>query len=127
MSDLTEGTNDQSPGSPEPHASAVNEDQRKRRESKIKRKQREDREFFKLMVAHEAGRRFLWSILNECHAFEVRFGAGPTGFPDPQSTFMNLGEQQIGQRLYQFWHLKAPEPVMLMLKENDPRFAEVVL
>lgn len=127
MSDLTEGHDDQSPGSPEPHASAVNEKQRKRRETRIKRREREDREFFQLLVTHEAGRRFLWAILNECHAFEVRFGAGPTGFPDPQASWMHLGEQQIGLRLYQLWHLKAPEPVMLMLKENDPRFAEVVL
>jgi hypothetical protein len=124
MSDPTEGDDLEST---EPVASAVDETQRKRRESKIKRKQREDREFFRLVLASEAGRRFLWSILAECHTFETIFGSSPAGAPDPLASWLHLGEQQIGQRLYQLWHFREPKGVMDMLHENDPRFAEVVI
>lgn len=121
MSDPTEGEN------PEiEQASAVDEGQRKRKETKIQRREREDREFFRLVVASEAGRRFLWSILTECHAFETRFAFGPVGVPDPHETFFRLGEQLLGQRLYQSWLVKAPEPVISMMRENDPRFSSLV-
>lgn len=120
MTDTTEASDDP------PAVSAVDEPQRKRRESVKKRKEREDREFFKMMLNVEAGRRFLWSILNECHTFETIFGHH-NGLPVSEATWMNLGEQQIGQRLYQLWHVRNPIGIMAMLKENDPRFAEVVL
>lgn len=119
MSDVTEG-NDERPE--DEVASAVDEKQHKRKESKIKRMQREDREFFRHMLSLEAGRRFAWSILNECHTFETRFGASPNGSPDSMATWMHAAEKDIGQRFYQLWHLKEPDGVMLMLRENDTRY-----
>lgn len=111
----------------ETQASSVDTAQHKRRETKAKRKEREDREFFWMVVSSETGRRFLHSILKEAHAFETRFAAGPSGVPDPLASWMHFGEQQLGQRLYQTWHLKAPEQVMLMLRENEPKYMKVDL
>jgi hypothetical protein len=106
--------------------SSVDTARNKRRESVAKRKEREDREFFWLIVKSEAGRRFLHSILAEAHAFETRFGAaGPGGFPNDLATWLYFGEQQLGQRLYQTWHLKAPNEVMQMLRECEPKYMKV--
>jgi hypothetical protein len=105
--------------------SAVDETQRKRRESRKARAAREDREFFRLVVASEAGRRFLWAILQETHAFETMFPAGPAGFPDPHAAWFQAGKQDTGQRLYQTWHYRAPAETMQMLIENDKRFQQV--
>lgn len=106
-------------------ASSVDEAQRKRRETKAKRREREDREFFRMVVQSEVGRRFLHSILHEAHAFEVRFGVGPNGFPQTEATWMQFGEQQLGQRLYQTWHLRYPAEIMDMLRENEPKYMKV--
>lgn len=101
-------------------ASAVDDGQRKRRETAEARKKREDKDMLGLVFASEAGRRLMWSILKECHPFEAKFGfAGPGGFPNSEATFMHLGEQLLGQRLYHAWHQREPANVMLMLHEND--------
>lgn len=106
-------------------ASAVDEKGRRRRENARQRKEREDREFFAQTVQSEIGRRFLWSILAEAHAFETRFGVSPAGLPQPEASWMQLGEQQLGLRLYHTWHHRDPQHVMLMLQENDKRFQQV--
>lgn len=119
MSDQTEGQNEA------PIGAAVD---KVRHESKKKiqvRQEREDREFFRFMVSSEAGRRFMWSILNEAKPFEARFGAGPTGFPDNLASFYFAGEKDLGLRLYHTWCAKAPAEAMQMLIENDPRFQQV--
>lgn len=104
-------------------ASAVDEKTRKKRENKKVRKEREDREFFAQTVQSEIGRRFLWSILNDSHAFETIFAvSGAAGYPNPEATWMHFGEQQLGQRLYHTWHLRDPENVMKMLVENCPKY-----
>lgn len=105
--------------------SAVDPERKRRRETKKARLAREDREFFQFMVASAAGRRFMWSILREAHAFETMFPAGPAGFPDPNAAWFEHGKQDLGQRLYQSWHAKAPGPVMQMLMENDTRFQQL--
>lgn len=121
MSDPTEGENEER----DVPASAVDERQHKKRETKKARQDREDREFFRHMIASEAGRRFMWSILASAHTFDEQFSFGPVGFPDPHETFFHLGEKMLGQRLYQTWHLREPELVMSLLRENDPRFMAV--
>lgn len=105
--------------------SAVDPVQNKRRETKKARAAREDREFFRHVMASEAGRRFLWSILESAHAFETMFPAGPAGFPDPHAAWFQAGQQELGQRLYQTWHVRAPQEMMTMLLENDKRFAQI--
>lgn len=105
--------------------SAVDEGQRKRRETKKERMAREDRQFVRQILSLEVGRRFLWSILKEAHPFETIFASGASGVPDPFATFHHNGEQQLGLRLFQTWMLQAPEDTMLMLREHDPRFKQV--
>lgn len=120
MSDVTEGEQ------AEPLVgAAVNTKRHETQKKRQQRMEREDREFFHQMVLSEAGRRFMWSILKDCHAFEPTFAASPVGFPDPNATWFELGRQDTGQRLYHSWHAKAPAPVMQMLIENDPRFQKV--
>lgn len=125
MSDEPEIVNEEAAAQTQP--SAVDTVRNKRRESVKKRQEREDREFFLMVANAEAGRRFLHSILAECHAFEVRAGIGPNGFPQPEMTWMHFGEQQVGQRLYQTWHLKAPGQIMEMLRECEPKYQKVQL
>lgn len=125
MSDEPEIVNEETLAATQP--SSVDTARNKRRETKAKRKEREDREFFWMVVKSETGRRFLHSILRDAHAFEVRFGVGPNGFPQPEATWFNFGEQQFGQRLYQTWHLKAPNEIMQMLAENEPKYMKVEL
>lgn len=120
MSDQTEGQSD----SP-PVAAAVDTKRHESQKKRQVRKEREDREFFRFMVSSEAGRRFMWSILKDCHAFVPTFAATPVGFPDPNATWFELGRQDTGQRLYHTWHAKAPQEVMHLLMENDPRFQQV--
>lgn len=125
MSD-PEITNEETAAETQP--SAVDTPRNKRRESAAKRREREDREFFWMLVNSDVGRRFLHSILNEAHAFEVKFGAsGPGGFPNDMASWLFFGEQQLGQRLYQTWHLRAPEQVMTMLRECEPKYMKVQL
>lgn len=105
--------------------SAVDEGQRKRRETKKQRMAREDREFIRKVMSLEVGRRVMWSILSIAHPFETIFAAGAAGVPDPYATFHHNGEQQLGLRLFQSWFMQAPEETMLMLRENDPRFTQL--
>lgn len=121
MTDQAEGTE----AAPAGVDSAVDPERKRRRESKKARKEREDREFFRFIVSSEVGRRFMWSILREAHTFETMFPAGPVGFPDPNAVWFQAGKQDLGQRLYQTWHAKAPGEVMSMLIENDHRFQQI--
>ena len=92
--------------------------QRKR----IKFEQEQSRLFWQQVFAHPAGRREMWAILQNAHAFEERFACGPNGFPQPEATWFHAGEQAYGQRLFQSWLALEPSNVTLMLFEHDPRF-----
>lgn len=111
------------PADDNPQDSAVDPKQRQR---KILEKKLSDRDIERhaqeYIFGTEAGRKFIWGILSEAHVFEIEFACGPNGAPQGEATFFKLGEQMLGQRLYQTWHAKFPEQVMLMLKENDHRF-----
>lgn len=81
--------------------------------------------FWKGVLADPVGRRELWQLIGiEAHAFEQRFGCSPNGFPDQQATWFHLGEQMLGQRLYQSLALLDRAGVFLMQDEHDPRFAK---
>lgn len=91
-------------------------------------KQRETKndaaKFWNSVFATANGRREMWNILQESHAFEVRFACGPNGFPQPEATFFNAGESAFGLRLYQSWLLMEPEGVRAMHIENDSKWAK---
>lgn len=120
MSDTTEGQEQ-----PVVVGAAVDAKRHESQKKRQQRQEREDREFFHLMVSSEAGRRFMWSILNEAKPFETRFGVGPTGFPDPMATQYYQGEKDLGLRLYHTWLARAPSETTAMLLENDKRFQKV--
>lgn len=80
-------------------------------------------EFWRRCLADPVGRRELWALLNDAHTFTPMFMASPVGFPDPLATWYSAGQTNLGQRLYLSWQKIAPDLVMLMHAEHDPRFA----
>lgn len=91
-------------------------------ERRKKREQREAEEFWRAVFSTPIGRREVWRILTEAGTFEIKFGCGPTGFPDPNATWFHLGQRELGQRLYHGWQFRLPDEIRLMHAENDPRF-----
>jgi hypothetical protein len=70
-----------------------------------------------------AGRRERWEILEAGHPNEERFACGPNGFPQPEATWYELGQQVLARRLKRSWQIITPEGVFLMERENDPALA----
>lgn len=96
------------------------EDNRKLTEIEIRRAEAE--QFWKQIFAHPVGRREMWGILDNGSAFEDRFGASPTGFPDPLASYGYAGEQRLALRLYHSWQILSPEGTLLMMQEHHPAF-----
>lgn len=94
----------------------------RKRVREAERQEREKQAFWKAVFANPVGRREMWAILNESHAFEERFACGPNGFPQVEATWFHAGEQSLGQRLYQSWVILDRAGVFLMQDEHDPRF-----
>lgn len=108
----------------QPTASAV-DPKRNREQLTVRAKElAEERQFVRATLATAVGRRVFWSMLQAGHAFETLFAVSPTGMPQPERTWMHLGEQQLTQRYFLGWQRLDPEGVRLMLVEHDPRFAE---
>lgn len=81
-------------------------------------------EFWRSVLADETGRRELWRLISDDgHAFEERFACGPNGFPQPEATWFNAGEQAFAMRLYQRLLALDPVHVRQMHLEHDSRFA----
>ncbi len=78
--------------------------------------------FWRAVLSDPTGRRELWKIIQAGHAFEERFACGPNGFPQPEATWFQAGEQAFALRLYQGWLALDPEAVILMHREHDHRF-----
>ena len=85
-------------------------------------RKRQAQEFWQRIFADPIGRREMWGILQEAHAFETRFACGPSGIPQPEATWFEAGKQDLGQRLFQSWTVLDRAGVFLMLDEHDPRF-----
>lgn len=107
------------------YTSAVDEDERKRREQLRQEQAREDKRWLKRQLAHPSGRRFLWSILQESGAFEQRYGFGPTGFPNAEASWAFAGQRDLGLRLYHSWSVLDREGVLSLLDEFHPSFPKV--
>ena len=91
----------------------------------VKRAAEETKDFWKRVFAEPVGRREMWGLLNnDFHAFTSVFSASPTGFPDPNASWYQRGQQDMGMWLYHRWMALEPEGVRLMHVENDPRFAK---
>jgi hypothetical protein len=101
---------------------AGNPDHVRKRETAQQIKDRESDRFWKSVFSDPVGRREMWLFLEAAKPFEERFACGPNGFPQPEATWFNAGQQSLGLRIYQTWLNKFPELVMQMQRENDPRF-----
>ena len=95
---------------------------RRRRDTRRKARREEDerQEFWINVLSTPIGRREMWGILDAGHAFSERFATGPNGFPQPEATWKEAGEQSLAFRIYLSWLRLAPEEVALMMRENHP-------
>lgn len=114
---------DQQEGQPEQPFDAGEPAAVRKRETKAQLARRRADDWWRKTMADPVGRRELWGILQgECHAFDERFACGPNGFPQPEATWFQAGQQSIGLRLYQTLLARDPQGTLAMMTENDPRF-----
>lgn len=90
----------------------------KRARTRAKLREEEAADFWRRALGSEVGRRELWGVLQSAHAFEERFACGPNGFPQPEATWFEAGQQALGFRLYLSWVRLDPSGVALMMQEN---------
>jgi hypothetical protein len=92
------------------------------RKKRLEHERKQAEEFWRAIFANPIGRREMWGILQACHTFEERFACGPTGFPQPEATWFEAGQQSFGQRLYHSWAMIDRAGVLLMFEEqNTPK------
>ncbi|SDD94849.1 hypothetical protein SAMN05216337_1017127 [Bradyrhizobium brasilense] len=101
---------------------AASPKQHENKRRRIAREKQEALDFWRAVFASEVGRREMFALLQSAHTFEERFACGPNGFPQPEATWFQAGEQAFGQRLYQSWARDHRAAVLLMHDENDARF-----
>lgn len=78
--------------------------------------------FWKAVFNDPVGRAEMWAILESGHAFDERFATGPTGFPQPEATWVEAGEQRLSFRLFLSWMKLAPDGVQQMIAEHHSAF-----
>ncbi len=78
--------------------------------------------FWRATLADPVGRSELYRLLREAGTFEERFACGPNGFPQPEATWFQAGQQAFGMRLFQSLIVIARDDVFRMMDEHDPRF-----
>jgi hypothetical protein len=96
----------------------------KRKRDRTRRDKDEAAEFWKAVLSTPIGRREVWAILRSAHTFEERFACGPNGFPQPEATWFEAGQQAWGMRFYHSLALIDRDAVFVMHDEHDPRFAK---
>jgi hypothetical protein len=94
----------------------------RRRANALEIERREAETFWRNVFATPVGRREMWAILEQGHAFEERFSCGPNGFPQPEATWAEAGRQAFALRLYHSWCKVARDGVLTMHDEHDQRF-----
>ena len=105
----------------QPSAAATPRAARKQRDTARLRKKQTD-QFWIAALGDEIGRRAVWELFVSAHTFEERFACGPNGFPQPEATWFQAGEQAFGLRLYQTLLVLDRVGVGIMHDEHDPRF-----
>lgn len=95
----------------------------RRARDRVKREVQEAESLWRAVLAQKAGRRELWRLISiEGRAFNTEFACGPTGFPQPEATWHNLGRQQWAIRLYHDLLRIDPDGVRAMHVQCDDRF-----
>lgn len=92
----------------------------KRAARKGKRAEDEAAQWWREALSTPIGRRELYGLLASGHAFEPRFASWPNGFPAPEATWMEAGEQRLAFRFFRSLLRIDHAAVMQMLAENDP-------
>lgn len=95
----------------------------KRARRRVKKSDDEAGDFWREVFSTPVGRREMWGILDNGGAFSERFATGPNGFPQPEATWCQAGEQRFAFRLYLSWMRLCPDGVALMLGENHKAIA----
>ena len=81
-----------------------------------------ERNFWKRALADPVGRKALWDLLTSLGTFEDKFGVGPNGFPNVESTWCAYGQKSFGLRFYRTLMLADRTAVGSMHDECDPDF-----
>ncbi len=126
MSPDEEGLPESSEDSAEDIPNAASVPQIRKAREKQRKAQSEASEFWAEVMASIAGRREMWNLLAECGTFETRFGASPSGVPDPIASWFYAGQTALGQRLYRKLMLASPIGLQIMHRENDSGFKPVL-
>lgn len=92
----------------------------------IKKKQFKKNEILLALLETPEGRGFLWSILAKGEPFRPVFGVSADGSEANNISFFKLGAQDLSEMLFREWLQIAPDKVLLLLKEHDPRFTAEV-
>lgn len=123
---MSDDPEDSLPPQPDEQSGAVNAADPvaiKRVRRRIKKAEDDAGEFWREVFSTPIGRREMWGILASGGAFDERFATGPNGFPQPEATWCQAGEQRLAFRLYLSWMKLCPDGVGLMLKENHRAIA----
>lgn len=118
--DPPEGARDANAADDTPDAVSPRNQARQRNKRKLEQQNLAD--FWKRTLGDPVGRRAMWGILDSLKTFETRFACSPAGFPCPEATWFQAGEQATGQRLYHSFMKFDLEGTWLMLKEHHPDF-----
>ena len=81
-----------------------------------------ERNFWKRSLADPVGRKALWELLTGLGTFEDKYGVGPNGFPNVESTWAAYGQKSFGLRFYRTLMLADRDGVAAMHDECDPDF-----
>lgn len=122
--ELEAGAEGQDGDQPPANDDAASPKQLRNKERRLAREARETQEFWSSVFATPVGRREMWKLLTSAHTFDERFACGPNGFPQPEATWFQAGEQSFGQRVYRTWARDHRVEVLLMHDENDPAFVK---
>lgn len=128
MSDVEQGEAPRELGD-QPNAGDATEVRKRTRDIKEAEKERarQDRAILADIFALQAGRRFIWSILEETGAIgPTTFGTGPNGFPSSELTSYQAGRRDLGLTLFHRWAIEHREGVFAMLDENDPNYMAAI-
>lgn len=100
-------------------------DELRRRAEAAKRrwKQGEVKRFWQRILADPVGRAEVWRLLDEMGAFRTDFRFSPGGQTDERATWFAHGRSTYGFEFYQQLMVVAPEAIMEMHRQCDPRFA----
>lgn len=86
---------------------------------KIAAENREVRRLFLSgLLINEQFRHWLREQLESFGTFENAFGAGPTGFPDPNASWFKAGMKAAGWSLWEIFDDASPELASLMRRET---------